>query len=575
MNFSDFIDFVSNEDKNYSQFESELTNNIASLIGQEIRISFYCPQIGEHKAPNLYLTYSSSHNNTTLDEIDISDNEVYFKDFTPRLISFDEFDDRNQINPHIIVWYSAPQSVEDVIQTDKLLKFCISTFFDKYFSEIRIAIVSARLKSNDLGSYLYKLLRQRVNDRTIVDLFGAEAASIFIKDGWEPILHLRGTTGLASPCPLRDIYFHADETSYNIVKCGGKTPEPISQFNLNDGIPAGKSGEKVKSRIHSKLYWPIRLRRETSHTTSLIKHPCVGAIRLVNFQADGQDRAPFPWTKMTAVAFLAETLWVMCEGYLAIEDAAFNSDASFHGATSLMDAITKNVNALKNGLFDGDDTKSSFGIYSKKRSVDERHFVDQFEKLINVAYASARAIGYQIERSKSGFSEDKKATCDDLAAVVVRATKAMDVMKFTFSATDRVVITPPLHIISRKIPTKLKVKGSDKALFSLFANIFENCIKYRTFGEAIRINIDVRIDNGFVYYQISDNGIGVKKGEEQKIFTRGYRTESAREKAVRGNGLGLAWCREIVNFHDGSIKAMRNTRGLTIEIKLKVAKDDK
>ena len=72
----------------------------------------------------------------------------------------------------------------------------------------------------------------------------------------------------------------------------------------------------------------------------------------------------------------------------------------------------------------------------------------------------------------------------------------------------------------------------------------------------------------FYKIQIRDYGIGIRDGEENKIFQRFYRGEQARGQ--EGCGIGLYLSREIVLLQKGMMKAKQMKPGLLIEVNLPV-----
>ena len=57
--------------------------------------------------------------------------------------------------------------------------------------------------------------------------------------------------------------------------------------------------------------------------------------------------------------------------------------------------------------------------------------------------------------------------------------------------------------------------------------------------------------NGEILLTVRDDGIGIAKEEQEKIFRRFYQTDSSRTNA--GMGLGLSMAQEIARFHRGEI----------------------
>ncbi|HHV09408.1 MAG TPA: HAMP domain-containing histidine kinase [Clostridiales bacterium] len=81
-------------------------------------------------------------------------------------------------------------------------------------------------------------------------------------------------------------------------------------------------------------------------------------------------------------------------------------------------------------------------------------------------------------------------------------------------------------------------------------NLVDNAIKYTPSGG--RIQISVTEYNLFCRIDVKDTGIGILEGEQAKIFTRFYRSQSVSEH--EGVGIGLYLTRQILNSQGGYIK---------------------
>ena len=98
-------------------------------------------------------------------------------------------------------------------------------------------------------------------------------------------------------------------------------------------------------------------------------------------------------------------------------------------------------------------------------------------------------------------------------------------------------------------------------------NIISNAVKYTPDGGKIDIYI------GFVhndaYIKIKDTGIGIPKGDVEKVFERFYRVEKARSRKMGGTGLGLSIAKEIIEQNKGTIKINRDLgQGTEVIIKI-------
>jgi signal transduction histidine kinase len=66
---------------------------------------------------------------------------------------------------------------------------------------------------------------------------------------------------------------------------------------------------------------------------------------------------------------------------------------------------------------------------------------------------------------------------------------------------------------------------------------------------------------------VSDTGIGIPSGEQERIFQPFYRTADARSLAERGTGLGLSIARSIAMAHGGTIQMQSNPgQGSTFKV---------
>lgn len=82
-------------------------------------------------------------------------------------------------------------------------------------------------------------------------------------------------------------------------------------------------------------------------------------------------------------------------------------------------------------------------------------------------------------------------------------------------------------------------------------NLLENSVKY-TEKELI-LNIKSWNDKDKLYISVEDNGIGIKKDDQKRIFDQFFRVSTGNVHNVKGFGLGLAYVRKIVQDHGGRI----------------------
>ena len=91
-------------------------------------------------------------------------------------------------------------------------------------------------------------------------------------------------------------------------------------------------------------------------------------------------------------------------------------------------------------------------------------------------------------------------------------------------------------------PTEIKL---------LFQNLLINAIKFRKQNTIPNINIDAHRQNGHWKFGFKDNGIGIAKENQDRIFDIFQRLHSRTE--YDGSGIGLSHCKKIVELHHGKI----------------------
>jgi len=88
-------------------------------------------------------------------------------------------------------------------------------------------------------------------------------------------------------------------------------------------------------------------------------------------------------------------------------------------------------------------------------------------------------------------------------------------------------------------------------LGSIFQNLIDNAYKY-SHPEKKELFINITLEKRNIIFSFIDKGIGIPKNELTNIFKKFYRLENQYNK--NGSvGLGLAFCKELVNFMDGEI----------------------
>jgi PAS domain S-box-containing protein len=110
-----------------------------------------------------------------------------------------------------------------------------------------------------------------------------------------------------------------------------------------------------------------------------------------------------------------------------------------------------------------------------------------------------------------------------------------------------------------------RASGDPQKLRQVLTNIIENALKYGREPVTVR----ARDWRRTIRFEISDCGDGIPRDEQRRIFEKFYRLETHLDAGVRGTGLGLYICRELVHRMNGRIGVeSANGQGATFWIEL-------
>lgn len=103
------------------------------------------------------------------------------------------------------------------------------------------------------------------------------------------------------------------------------------------------------------------------------------------------------------------------------------------------------------------------------------------------------------------------------------------------------------------IEDNIELRMDEDSIRELSEILLDNAIKHSYKKEVI--NISLKKDKDKIVMMVSNKGDGIVPGDEEKIFERFYRADKSRNRKENRYGLGLSIARNIVNNHNGNIKA--------------------
>ena len=96
-----------------------------------------------------------------------------------------------------------------------------------------------------------------------------------------------------------------------------------------------------------------------------------------------------------------------------------------------------------------------------------------------------------------------------------------------------------------------RLKVDTAAVSQAVLNLLSNAVKYSPSGKGVKVNVRKRIKD--IAIEVIDEGIGIPRGEQKKIFRKFYRVQKG-DSDVEGSGLGLALVKYAAKIHGGRVE---------------------
>ena len=176
---------------------------------------------------------------------------------------------------------------------------------------------------------------------------------------------------------------------------------------------------------------------------------------------------------------------------------------------------------------------------------------EMFRRLSGVISSETKRLRFQVDRVLQMSMFDDKNTAalnmkeldanELISGIVntfaVKVNQGGGAIKTVLEATDPYICADEMHFTN------------------VVFNLMDNAVKYRR--QEVPIELEIRTWNasGKFMMSVKDNGIGMKKEHLKKIFERFYRVHTGNVHNVKGFGLGLAYVKQIVRAHRGTIHA--------------------
>ena len=169
----------------------------------------------------------------------------------------------------------------------------------------------------------------------------------------------------------------------------------------------------------------------------------------------------------------------------------------------------------------------------QKESVDEiilnsMHLGNMIENLLTSFKIGAHALEFKIENLSS-----------------------MEILDHMTKEQAPVMVEKNIEYVN-STKDNFTVAADKKRIYEIFINLVQNSADFVP-DQGGRIEIGSKDDGEFIQFHVKDNGIGMPKDKQEKLFTKYYQVKTRQPRRYGGTGLGLAICKELVEGMKGKI----------------------
>jgi two-component system phosphate regulon sensor histidine kinase PhoR len=155
-------------------------------------------------------------------------------------------------------------------------------------------------------------------------------------------------------------------------------------------------------------------------------------------------------------------------------------------------------------------------------------------------------------------------------AIVLDEVEINAILKSSADAHQAVAQAKQLTLTTVSVEGQLFVRADAEGLRTIADNLIGNAVNYTRPGGAVTVRS--RRDSGSIVFEVEDNGVGIPKEFQSRIFERFFRVDRARSREVGGTGLGLSIVKHLCQLFGGSIKVHSQLgQGSTFTVQLKAA----
>ena len=129
----------------------------------------------------------------------------------------------------------------------------------------------------------------------------------------------------------------------------------------------------------------------------------------------------------------------------------------------------------------------------------------------------------------------------------------IDLYELARECCDNLAVAARQRRIYLSCQGKTLMVNADRHLIKeMMENLIQNAIRYnKDYGY---VQVKVQEEKGHAIFRVKDNGIGIPKESQERVFERFYRVDKSRSRETGGTGLGLAIVKHIAEIHSATIE---------------------
>ena len=174
-----------------------------------------------------------------------------------------------------------------------------------------------------------------------------------------------------------------------------------------------------------------------------------------------------------------------------------------------------------------------------------------FGRLSGVISSETKRLRFQVDKVlQMSMFEDRKT-----ASLKMKELDSHELLKGVINTFTVKVEQSGGHIEWEPTAEDPYVYVDEMHFTNVIFNLMDNALKYKKRDEPLNLTLRTWNANGHFMLSLHDNGIGIRKEDLKKIFDKFYRVQTGNVHDVKGFGLGLAYVKQIIQAHGGTIRA--------------------